>query len=116
MTDAAALLAAIRHLPAGSKLTVTVEKDDLVRALEERDDNPGRIVTTVWCSEHLGMSREWWADECRSGRIRDASQEGPGAPWYLPVGVARAHLQAHRSKHTPARRRRRGPRPERRTQ
>lgn len=113
---AADILSSIRHLPPGSKVTVTVEKEDLVRALEERDENPDRLVTTVWCSEHLGLSREWWADECRSKRVREAFQEAPGAPWYLPLGVARAHLDAHRNARTPSRRRRRGPRPERRAQ
>lgn len=109
-------LQALRGLPDDAKVTLTIEKADLVRALEDRDDNPDRIITTVWCEEKLGMSREWWAEECRSKRIRDAFQETKGAPWNLPAGSARAHLQQYRASRTPSRSRRRGPRPARRTQ
>lgn len=104
------LLTSIRHLPPGAQVTVTVSKEDLVRALEDQTENPDRVVSTVWCADQLGMSREWWADECRSGRIRGAFQEGEGSPWRLRAGDARSHLSQHLASHDRRRSRRRGPR------
>jgi hypothetical protein len=104
------ILQTIRHLPEDAQVTLTVRKADLVRALEDRDDRPDRVVTTAWCAETLGMSREWWADQCRVGAIREAFQEGERSPWHLPIGAARRHLLQHQQGRSHSKRRRRGPR------
>jgi hypothetical protein len=110
----AEILAAIRHLPEGAQVTLAVQKADLIAALEEQADHPDRVVTTSWCAETLGMSREWWADACRSGAITDAWQETEGSPWYLRAGSARRHIRRHVEERTRGRSRRRGPRKARR--
>lgn len=108
------LLASLRHLPPGAKVTLTVERDDLLHALEEQSQRPDRVVDTSWCAEALGMSREWWASECKAGRVAGAWQEGPRAPWRLRAGAARDHLSQHEASLDRRRSRRRGPRQTRR--
>lgn len=114
MNQEGTLLQAIQSLPAGAQVTLTVGKEDLVAALQERDENPDRLVTTVWLSERLGMSRTWWARNAE--RVPGARQESEGSPWYLPLGAAKRFFEEYwTERKTPSRSRRRGPRQPRRS-
>lgn len=102
---------ALRRMPPDAKIWVAFERDDLLRALEDAGENPDRFVTTVWLSERFGMSREWWAE--RAASIPGSFQDREGAPWNIPIGAARAHLDEHvrsRGGHRHRTTRRRGPR------
>ena len=104
------LLAALRSLPADAEVTIAVRVGDLAQALEERDERPDRLVSTEWCSERWGRSPEWWATECREGRVADAIQERPGAPWEIQVRSAEERIRVYREERSQKRGRRRGPR------
>lgn len=104
------VLESLHLLPPGTKVSITVPVEALSKALEHRAERPERVVTTSWCSENLGMSREWWAEACREGRIPRAFQDAPGGPWYLKFHHAKRHLTLYVADRTRARSRRRGPR------
>lgn len=102
------LLEALRHLADDAPVVVQTTAGALREALEDQDDDPERLVGTVWLSEHLGMSRKWWA--AAAEHIEDAFREKKGAPWWLPLGAAYRYLEEHQRSRTATRSRRRGPR------
>lgn len=92
MTDTN-LLELIAALPAGAKLTITVDRDELETALVTRGGVPEKLVGTVFLADTLGMTREWWADQ--APKIEGAVRETPTSPWWVPMGAARAYLESY---------------------
>jgi hypothetical protein len=113
-------LAAIAALPDDAKITLSIEKRDLVRALERRDGGGPDIVDTEQASTTFGYTADRWRRWCKAGSIPGAWQDAAGGSWRMPRTSCEAFLHELRSRGTkpshPApvlnrERPRRGPRP-----
>jgi hypothetical protein len=113
-------LAAISALPDDAKITLSIEKRDLMRALERRGGGGPDIIDTERATSDFGYTADRWRRWCAAGNIPGAWQDAPGGSWRMPRASCEAfiaELRAHGTK--PARsapvlnreRPRRGPRP-----
>ena len=84
-------LAALAALPDDTKITFSIEKGDLARALG-RTNVAADVIDTDVAALQLGYTADRWRRWCKAGKIAGAWQDAVGGSWHMPRESCTRHL------------------------
>lgn len=85
------ILDALGELTNDARVTISVRKADLVKALEQRETGP-LIMTTTQAADAFGYNSERWRRWAQAGEIRGAFQGREKGTWRLPRAACEQHI------------------------